>query len=442
MGPDEDALEDDEPVGGLAAPGLADAGSERRWLSNLAAAAQRAARDESKTRFLLRLLARLRRRGAVSALIFTEYRDTLARLVERLTSAGYDVAMLHGGLTAPDRSLVQCQFNRRGGILLATDAAAEGLNLHHRCRLVIHYELPWNPTRLEQRCGRVDRLGQTARVHELGLVAEHTAERLVVSPLLARLRGAGLRQKRMLDALAESHVAAAVMGGAVVDTENGEAAPLPSTVAEAPGDLSLSAVREVSRLEDVRSLIRRSQRAAAKRRPSLSVSTLRGFRSPARALYVFLALRIRNSDGLILHSDLLAVQIDFVCPRSGADALHIETRLLEILSDLTAREDFIHSLAASRASRELSRITELDALRRHRQHERWHAIRDNISGGQLAASRLLVQQGLFDRRSVRAAAARAASHTRQLEAIEEVVTSSSLSIHAEAIAALLVIARA
>ncbi len=92
LGPDEDALEDDEPVAGLAAPGLADADSERRSLSNLAAAAHNAARDESKTRFLLRLLARLGRRGVGSALIFTEYRDTLARLVERLTIAGHGVA--------------------------------------------------------------------------------------------------------------------------------------------------------------------------------------------------------------------------------------------------------------------------------------------------------------------------------------------------------------
>ncbi len=283
--------------------------------------------------------------------------------------------MLHGGLTASERSLVQRQFNHRGGILLATDAAAEGLNLHHCCRLVIHYELPWNPTRLEQRCGRVDRLGQTARVHELALVADHTAERLVVSPLLARLRSAGLRQKPMLDALAESHVAAAVMDDADVDAEDGEAAPLPSTVVEAPGELASSAVREVSRLEEARILIRRSQRAA-KQRPRLAVSTLRGFRSLGRGLYLFLALEIRDSDGLPLHSDLMAVRIDFDRFHSGPDALHIETRLLEILSDLPTRAGFIDSLAASRANRELHRITDLDALRRRRQRERWHAIRD------------------------------------------------------------------
>ena len=79
------------------------------------------------------------------------------------------------------------RFASEGGLLLATDAASEGLNLQSRCRLVVHFELPWNPMRLEQRVGRVDRLGQAQRVHEVLLVARHTAERLVLAPLVRRL---------------------------------------------------------------------------------------------------------------------------------------------------------------------------------------------------------------------------------------------------------------
>jgi hypothetical protein len=170
---------------------------------------------------------------------------------------------------------------------------------------------------------------------------------------------------------------------------------------------------------------------------------VREFRSFARGLYVFLALQIRDSDGLLLHSALLAVRIEFDRLHSGPDASHIETRLLEILSDLPARAGFIDSLAASRADRELHRIAGLDAFRRRQQRERWHAIREGIGGGQFAASRLLVQQGLFDRRSARAAAVRAASRTRQLEAIDEDITPNSvLSVRTEAIAALLVVGRA
>ena len=69
-------------------------------------------------------------------------------------------------------------------MLLATDAAGEGLNLHHTCRLVINLELPWNPMRLEQRIGRVDRIGQRRTVHAFHLIAGGTGE----SRLLARLR--------------------------------------------------------------------------------------------------------------------------------------------------------------------------------------------------------------------------------------------------------------
>ena len=65
---------------------------------------------------------------------------------------------------------------RPRALLLATDAAAEGLNLHHRCRLVINLELPWNPMRLEQRIGRVDRIGQRRTVHAFHLVADGTGE--------------------------------------------------------------------------------------------------------------------------------------------------------------------------------------------------------------------------------------------------------------------------
>ncbi len=413
-------------------------------LSNLAAAAHNAARDESKTRFLLRLLARLRRRGVGSALIFTEYRDTLARLVERLTIAGYGVAMLHGGLTASERGTVQRQFNDRGGILLATDAAAEGLNLHHCCRLVIHYELPWNPARLEQRCGRVDRLGQTARVHELALVADHTAERLVVSPLLARLRSAGPRQKAMLDALSESRVAAAVMNSADVDAEDDEAAPLPSTVVQAPGELALLAAREVSRLEEARILIGRSQRAS-RQAPRLAISTHPRIQGP-RAWALRLSGARDSRFGWIGSSQ-----------RSDGGAYRLRSRREAPRCiphrDTTSRNSVgpdhpngIHRLACRVQSeaRTAAGLPNFDALRRRRQRERWHAIRDGIGGGQPAASRMLVQQGLFDRRSARAAAARAARQTRQLEAIteEDVAPEPSLSMRTEAIAALLVLDRA
>ncbi|MDH7513098.1 MAG: helicase-related protein [Clostridiales bacterium] len=99
------------------------------------------------------------------AIVFTEYRDTLDAIQSRFDNDP-DLAaryvLFHGGLTRRQRLAREAIFEspeRR--VLLATDAASEGLNLQRRCRRVIHFELPWNPNRLEQRNGRVDRYGQT-----------------------------------------------------------------------------------------------------------------------------------------------------------------------------------------------------------------------------------------------------------------------------------------
>ncbi|GIW40960.1 MAG: helicase [Candidatus Binatia bacterium] len=115
------------------------------------------------------LVAELTRVFAVDpsekVIVFTEYRDTLEALSSRLDSepglAGRYV-LLHGGLTRRQRLVRQDRFaDPQTRVLLATDAASEGLNLQHHCRRVVHFELPWNPNRLEQRNGRVDRYGQT-----------------------------------------------------------------------------------------------------------------------------------------------------------------------------------------------------------------------------------------------------------------------------------------
>jgi superfamily II DNA or RNA helicase len=177
---DDEIRDDDVPAATLAAPGLADAAREHRWLASLIAAADAAHQTDSKLRHLRRLIARIR---GESIVVFTEYRDTLLQLAASLPPS----LQLHGGLTSSDRAAVQRRFNAEGGLLLATDAAAEGLNLHQQCRLVVNYELPWNPARLEQRIGRVDRIGQRRTVHALTLTARDTAEDLVIVNLARRL---------------------------------------------------------------------------------------------------------------------------------------------------------------------------------------------------------------------------------------------------------------
>ena len=100
-------------------------------------------------------------------------------------------------------------------VLLATDAAAEGLNLHERCRLVVNLELPWNPMRLEQRIGRVDRIGQRRTVHAFHLVADGTGEARVADRLRARLAVAAraIGASDPLDGDSDGAAAECVMGG-------------------------------------------------------------------------------------------------------------------------------------------------------------------------------------------------------------------------------------
>ena len=308
---DEDPLEDDEPDAALAAPGLSDTGRERRWLKAIIEAAVGGSHRESKTRFLLRLLSRMRQ----PAIVFTEYRDTLERLRSVLTAAGHDVAVLHGGLSPAERSAVQHTFNSAEAgtrtILLATDAASEGLNLHQRCRAVVHYELPWSPARLEQRTGRVDRIGQSRRVHEILLVADDTAERLVLAPLAkraSRARSAMPGASRLVNALTESRVAAAVMDGEPILRANREQtdAPEMSPAVVPPLSLHEQAECEARRLRTQREWITAS--GGHHDGASLRVSALRIGRSNLRpGLICVYTLTLSTERGDAVHTELAAV---------------------------------------------------------------------------------------------------------------------------------------
>ncbi|MFY1586580.1 DISARM system SNF2-like helicase DrmD [Micromonospora sp. WMMD734] len=117
--------------------------------------------------------------SAERVIIFTEYRDTQRWLHERLLSAGYPperIALLYGGQDPDEREHVKNVFTEHPDlddvrVLLATDAASEGINLQRHCHRLLHWEIPWNPNRLEQRNGRIDRHGQRAsRVEVLHFV--------------------------------------------------------------------------------------------------------------------------------------------------------------------------------------------------------------------------------------------------------------------------------
>ena len=168
-----------------AAPALRDTGKERRLLEQLAEAGRHAQGHSSKLRRLHRLLGRLKE----PAIVFTEYRDTLLHVQ---TQVAPGASIVHGGMTREQRRAALAAFPA-SGLLLATDAASEGLNLQQHCRTVINLELPWNPMRLEQRVGRVDRIGQRRRVHVFYMVSSGTGETRLLDRLSARVSHAVAR---------------------------------------------------------------------------------------------------------------------------------------------------------------------------------------------------------------------------------------------------------
>ena len=126
--------------------------------------------------------------------IFTEHRDTLNYLHQRITTLlgrQEAVVMIHGGVGREDRRAIQESFlhDPEVQILLANDAASEGINLQ-RAHLMVNYDLPWNPNRIEQRFGRIHRIGQTEVCHLWNLIAEETREGDVYHTLLKKLEEA------------------------------------------------------------------------------------------------------------------------------------------------------------------------------------------------------------------------------------------------------------
>lgn len=141
---------------------------------------------------LVRLRKLLSEQGALEKgeklVIFTEHRDTLDYLQQKLENNGYKVATIHGKKDVDERRQAQIEFAKQDGaqVLLATDAAGEGINLQF-CRLLVNWDIPWNPNRLEQRMGRIHRYGQKREVLVFNMVAMNTREGMVLHRLLNKL---------------------------------------------------------------------------------------------------------------------------------------------------------------------------------------------------------------------------------------------------------------
>ena len=119
-------------------------------------------------------------------IIFTEFVATQMYLRNLLINRGYTVTILNGSMSVEERDIALREFRTKTNIFISTDAGGEGLNLQF-ANIIINYDLPWNPMKIEQRCGRADRIGQTRDVHIFNFIVTDTVENRVREVLEEKL---------------------------------------------------------------------------------------------------------------------------------------------------------------------------------------------------------------------------------------------------------------
>jgi superfamily II DNA or RNA helicase len=400
--PDE-GRPDDECVGLTMESGL-EAGAERTWLRRLAAVTKAAAETETKVRVITRLAARTRE----PVIVFTEFRHSLEAVERRLTGRR-PLAVLHGGQSPAERRASLDRFRRgEADVLLATDVASQGLNLHERARWVVSLELAWTPSRLEQRVGRVDRIGQTRPVHASLVVARHPAE----SDLLARLAARALNVRRALadDALVdllpatERGVANVLMTGA----KTGEAAALPAI---GSATMWRKQARAVARQIELRRALARRWRGPVEMGGRVNVATIRrsasllGTLEPSD-LRTFEPSNLRTlepSDPRTLGRRFIVVITLPIVDRTG---FVVDERLLSLAIEAPSAADALDRLESSEVAAWL-RHRFAARLRRVRRLAKRRAV-EHAAAERAVARHLMavgwpeeLQPGLFDRRAAR-----------------------------------------
>ena len=154
-----------------------------------AARGTEAAGPDAKAEALLDWIYRLQQEESdpdLKVLVFTEFVPTQEMLREFLTDRGFSVVCLNGSLGMDERENAQQSFAGKARILVSTDAGGEGLNLQF-CHVVVNYDIPWNPMKLEQRIGRVDRIGQAHAVRAVNFAIQDTVEHRVREVLEEKL---------------------------------------------------------------------------------------------------------------------------------------------------------------------------------------------------------------------------------------------------------------
>ncbi len=149
--------------------------------------------------------------GPRKLIVFSEHKDTLDYVAERITAElgrPEAVVVIHGGIKRHDRRAIQDRFrvDPTVRVLVATDAAGEGVNLQV-ANMMVNYDLPWNPNRIEQRFGRIHRIGQQRPCHLWNLVAHETREGVVFTRLFEKIeQQRGVYGDQVYDVLGDSHI--------------------------------------------------------------------------------------------------------------------------------------------------------------------------------------------------------------------------------------------
>jgi SNF2 family DNA or RNA helicase len=154
----------------------------RKQAKDLAKQAERVP-EQAKAETLLKLL---KESGEEKVIVFTHFLPTLHHLADRLAEAGVDRVVYHGGLSLAEKNQAINDFAGSARVLLSTEAAGEGRNLQF-CWRMVNYDLPWNPMRIEQRIGRIHRIGQTHEVTIFNLAAQGTVEDYILQLLDSKI---------------------------------------------------------------------------------------------------------------------------------------------------------------------------------------------------------------------------------------------------------------
>ena len=364
----EDDLSDEAPMPTAAA--FARSGEERALVQRIIHSATTAFGHEGKMHALTRIVRRIRE----PLIIFTEYRDTLDAIRDAIGSQR-QVVVLHGGQTAQERRhSLQLFRNGAADVMLATDAGSEGLNLQGCCRVVINLELPWSPIRLEQRIGRVDRIGQAHTVHAINLIAAGTAERTVLANLLRRLDRIRL---------SEIDIAASV-----ISQSEPVAHPAPVETCAEIIDVSRAAEAEAARIAHGR---RTTVHVAGLPENVVPIVVYRSARPSLTALF---RVRLVTRAGRLVEDTLVPVRIGITSPPRRLKPREIgpfaESVLATVASELV---ETAHAHAERRAN----------AIERESAHSIAQNIRREraVSNHIASSSPALVQAGLFESRALR-----------------------------------------